>query len=185
MCGSYASTGAQKNGLRSLRTGAEGVVRSADAAGSRPAERGVSDLSGTRSAARRMPQLWRREARTAGLPGGQSALHQTLCVLCRSPLPAGIDPRYRQGTRARLGDSQDAGDAVHAGSAYASRHARSASDRHRRDLGAQRTTVIASWSATWIASGPSGSAERIVPKPPWQHSTIGWGRETAVKSSLP
>jgi hypothetical protein len=62
-----------------------------------------------------MPPLRRREARTAGLSGGQSALHQTLCVLCRPPLPAGIDPRCRQGTQAGLGDGQDTGDAIHAG----------------------------------------------------------------------
>ena len=55
-----------------------------------------------------------REARAAGFPGGQSALHQALCVLCRPPLPAGLDPRRCQGTEAHLGHGQGAGDAVHA-----------------------------------------------------------------------
>src|SRR5215467_13400086 len=57
-----------------LRTGPDGLVRPAGAAGSRLAERRISDCSGTRSAARRVPPLRRREARTAGLSGGQSAL---------------------------------------------------------------------------------------------------------------
>src|SRR5271166_3499095 len=137
MCGYCVSIDAQKNGLRRLRAGLERVVRPAGAAGSRPAERRVSDCSGTRSAARRVPSLRHREARTAGFSGGQSALHQTLCVLCRTPLPAGLDPRCRQGTQARLGHGQDAGDAIYAGAARACRHAGSASDRHRRDLSPQ------------------------------------------------
>src|SRR5229473_888488 len=111
--------GAQKNGLRLLWAGPRRLVRPAGAAGSRPAERRISDCSGTRSAARRVPPLRRREARAAGLSGGQSALHQTLCVLCRPPLPAGIDPRCCQGTQAGLGDGQDTGDAIHAGPAQA------------------------------------------------------------------
>jgi hypothetical protein len=67
-----------------------------------------------------------REARTAGLSGGQSALHPTLCVRCRLLLPAGTDQRCRPGTQARLGHGQDAGDAIHAGPAQACRHPGSA-----------------------------------------------------------
>src|SRR6202790_3024595 len=115
VCGSCASIGAQKNGLRLLRAGPERLVRPARAAGSGPVERRISDCSGTRSAARRVPPLRHSEARTAGFSGGQSPLHQTLCVLCRPPLPAGIDPRCRQGAQARLGHGQDAGEAVHGG----------------------------------------------------------------------
>jgi hypothetical protein len=81
MCGSSASIGAQKNGLRRLRPGPDGLVRPAGAVGSRPVERRVPGGSGARGAARRVPRLRHREARTAGLAGGQSALHQALCVL--------------------------------------------------------------------------------------------------------
>jgi hypothetical protein len=91
-CGSSGSTGAQKNRLRWLRSEVDRVVRPADAAGSRPVERRVPHCAGTRGAARGVPHLRRREARAAGFPGGQSALHQALCVLCRPPLPAGFDP---------------------------------------------------------------------------------------------
>ena len=137
MCGSSVSTGAQKNGLRLLRAGADGLVRPADAAGSRPVERRVSHRPGTRGAARGVPQLRHREARAAGFPGGQSALHQALCVLRRAALPAGLDPRRRQGAEARLGHGQGAGDAVHAGPDRARRHAGTQGDRHRRDLDPQ------------------------------------------------
>jgi hypothetical protein len=68
MCGYCVLIGAQKNGLRRLRAGLERLVRPADAPGSRPAECRVSDFSGTRSAARRVPPLWHREARTVGFP---------------------------------------------------------------------------------------------------------------------
>jgi hypothetical protein len=70
--------------------------------------------------------------------------------------------------------------------AQACRHAgvraRSASTRSRS---AKATTAIASWSATWFASGRSGSAAQIVPRPAWRRSTIGWDRKRAVKSSSP
>ena len=86
--------------------------------------------------------------------------------------------------RARLGHGQDAGEAVHAGAARACRHAgpaeRSASTRSR----SARATPIASWSATWFASGRSGSAARIVPRPAWRSSTTGWGRKKSSKIKL-
>jgi hypothetical protein len=122
--------------------------------------------------------------RETGPSGGQSAFHQTLCVLCRPPLPAGIDPRCRrelrldwdtvetlemQYMRAQL---KRAGTPV---------RARSILTRSR----SAKATAVASWSAIWFASGRSGSAARIVPKPAWRRSTIGWARKRAVKSSSP
>ncbi len=58
MCGYCVSIGAQKNAVRGLRAGLERLVRPAGAAGSRPAERRVSNCSGTRRAAHRVPALW-------------------------------------------------------------------------------------------------------------------------------
>jgi hypothetical protein len=183
--GSCALIGAQKNGVRVLRARPEGVVWPALAAGPRSAERRVSDCSGSGGAAPRLSALRRREARTAGFPGGQRALDQTLCVLRRPPLPAGLDPRCRQGAQARLGHGQDPRDAVYARPARACRHARprerSASTRSR-SAGA---TAIASWSATSSASGRSGSAARIVPRPAWRRSTTPWEAKRAAKPGLP
>jgi hypothetical protein len=185
ICGSFASNGAQKNGLRLLRAGPDRLVRSAGAASSRLAVRGISDCSGTRSAARRVPLLWHSEARTAGFSRGQCALHQTLCVLCRPPLPAGIDPGCCRGAQARLGHGQDAGEAVDAGSAQACRHARAPSDRHRRDLGPQRPQL------SHRGQRPGSQAADLVRRRGsvrGQHgwrSTTGWGSERAAKSSSP
>jgi transposase len=96
MCGSSLSTGAQKNGLRLLRAGADRLVRPDEAAGSRPFERRVPHHPGARGAARRVPHLRCREARAAGFPGGQSALHKALCVSEPAPAKAGVGRRCRQ-----------------------------------------------------------------------------------------
>ena len=50
--GSFGLIGAQKNGVRLLRARAEGLVRPARTAGTRPVERRVSDCAGTGGAAR-------------------------------------------------------------------------------------------------------------------------------------
>jgi transposase len=96
MCGSSLSTGAQKNGLRLLRAGADRLVRPDEAAGSRPFERRVPHHPGARGAARRVPHLRCREARAAVFPGGQSALHKALCVSEPAPAKAGVGRRCRQ-----------------------------------------------------------------------------------------
>ena len=38
-----------------------------------------------------LPSLWQGEARAARLSGGQPALHEALCLLCRPSLPIGDD----------------------------------------------------------------------------------------------
>src|SRR5271168_2677316 len=106
ICGSSRSIGAQKNGLRLLRPCPDGLVRSTVTASSRPFERRVTDCSGVGGAAHRVPCLRLRETRAVGFSCGQSSLHQALCFLCRASLPAGRDPRCRQGVEARLGNSQ-------------------------------------------------------------------------------
>ena len=103
MCGSCGSIGAQKNGLRLLRVGRERLVRPADATGSRPFERRISDFSRSRSAARGVPPLWHSEARTAGFSRGQSALHQTLCILClRIPTKPARHSNLKPATRSEM-----------------------------------------------------------------------------------
>lgn len=90
MCGSSGSSGAQKNCLWWLRAGAHWLVRPDEAARPRPSMRRVPHRLGTRRAPGRMPCLRYREARTSGLPGGQSTLHQAVRVLCRPALPASL-----------------------------------------------------------------------------------------------
>src|SRR5277367_1597920 len=137
MCGSSRSIGAQKNDLQLLRSRPDGLVRLPATAGSRSVERRVPDRSGVGGAAHRVRRLRLREARAAGVSGGQSPLYQAVCLLCRASLPAGRDPRCRQGTEARLGNSQDARDAVHAGADRTGGRAGTQGDRHRRDLDSQ------------------------------------------------
>src|SRR5271169_4346830 len=137
MCGSSRSIGAQKSDLQLLRSRPDGLVRLPATAGSRSVERRVPDRSGVGGAAHRVRRLRLREARAAGVSGGQSPLHQAVCLLCRASLPAGRDPRCRQGTEARLGNSQDARDAVHAGADRTGECAGTQGDRHRRDLDSQ------------------------------------------------
>src|SRR5277367_1649778 len=126
-----------KNDLQLLRSRPDGLVRLPATAGSRSVERRVPDRSGVGGAAHRVRRLRLREARAAGVSGGQSPLHQAVCLLCRASLPAGRDPRCRQGTEARLGNSQDARDAVHAGADRTGGRAGTQGDRHRRDLDSQ------------------------------------------------
>jgi len=45
-------------------------------------------------------------------------------------------------------------------------------------------TTIASWSATWFASGRSGSAAMIGRRPAWRSSTLGWDPRGPAKSGL-
>src|SRR5271170_3572682 len=137
MCGSSRSIGAQKNDLQLLRSRPDGLVRSAATAGSRSVERRVPDRSGVGGAAHRVRRLRLREARAAGFSGGQSSLHQALCLLCRASLPAGRDPRCRQGAEARLGNSQDTRDAVHAGADRTGGRDGTQGDRRRRDRDSQ------------------------------------------------
>ena len=85
------------------------------------------------SAASRVPPLRQGEAGAARLSGGQPALHQALCLFCRSTLPAGDDQGRGEGTGARLAHGQGAGNAIHASPARARWHARPAGGRDRRD----------------------------------------------------
>jgi transposase len=50
------------------------------------------------------------------------------------------------------------------------------------EIAVRKATATASWSAILFASGRSGSAARIVPRPAWRRSTIGWGARKPAKS---
>ena len=108
------SCGGQKNTLRRLWPAAQGLVRPQDPPGSRPVVRRYSRLLGAGGSAGRLTELRAGEARTAGLPGRQPPVHETLRLLC-GQAGAGIHhPGRGPGAEARLAHGQGAGEAVHA-----------------------------------------------------------------------
>src|SRR5918992_5521190 len=66
-----------------------GLVRPTRAMGPGPCLGRSAHLLGSGSATRALPALRQGEARTAGLPGRQSVLHQALCLLRGSALSLG------------------------------------------------------------------------------------------------
>src|SRR6266571_5583410 len=88
----------KKNGMRVLRSRADGLVRPQGPPGTRSVLRRHADISGIGGAAPRLSRLWQGEAGAARLSGGQSTLHQALCLLCGPPLPAGADQGGGGGT---------------------------------------------------------------------------------------
>jgi transposase len=125
---SLVCTDAQKNEMRMLWSGPDGVVRPQGPSSARSVVRGHADISGAGGAAPRLPQLRQGEEGAARLPGGQSALHQAFCLFCRAPLPAGVDRGRCEGAGAGLAYGEGAGDAVHAGPARARGPARPTGD---------------------------------------------------------
>ena len=104
--GSCGLIGAQKNGLRLLRSHPDGLVRPQGPARARSFVRRHADISGTGGTAPRLPPLRQGEAGTARLSGGQSALHQALCLLSGGAAGARRSRRWRRnwrwtGTRSR------------------------------------------------------------------------------------
>lgn len=135
---SLTLSGAQKNSLRRVRTCSLGLVRPAHPTGPRSALWRPACVPRVRDTTRRVRALRQREARTTRFPGRQSFLHQTLCLLRGTALPAGVDQGCRRGVQAALGDDQDPRDAVHAGATGPCRHAGTPSHRDRRNLDPQR-----------------------------------------------
>ena len=111
---SSPSSGAQKNGVRRLRSGASGLVRPQAAPRARSALRRHADLPRFRSASRALPELRRGEARAARLAGRQPALHQALRHLRGAALPGILDQGRRPRTAPGLEDGQGPREAVHA-----------------------------------------------------------------------
>src|SRR5271167_4541220 len=87
--------------MRLLRSHAGGPVRSQDLPGARSVVRRHADFPGIGGAPARLSQLRQGEARAARLSGGQSALHQALCLL-RRPALSICDDQGRCGGFARL-----------------------------------------------------------------------------------
>ena len=133
--------GAQKNDLWLLWPGAIGLVRPAYPSGTRPVLRRCAYLPGSRGPARAVPPLRQGEARAAGFSCGQPVLHEALCSLCGTPLPASDGAGNCPGTPPGLGNGEAAGDAIHASPIGQSGHTGSKGYWHRRNLDTQATYV--------------------------------------------
>src|SRR5271163_5017437 len=136
-CGSLPSHGAQKNVLWDLRDDASQLLRPHAATGARFVQWTVSCSARYRGSSGSVPSVWRGEARATGVPGRQSVLYPTLCVLRGPALPLGDDQGHCRGTAPELGRGQGTGQAVHACTARARRHPGAERDRYRRDLDPQ------------------------------------------------
>ena len=133
--------GAQKNALWGVWSSTPGLVRPTRAMGPGPCLRRPAHLLGSGSATRVLPALRQGEARTAGLPGRQSVLHQALCLLRGSALSLGDGQGHRRGASSGLGDGQRAGQAVHARPTRPHANPWAEGHRHRRDLDPQRSRL--------------------------------------------
>src|SRR3990172_5116245 len=69
-------------------------------------------LPGDRGTARAVPKLHWREARAAGVPGGQPVLYQALCPLRGPALPGRDDQGHRPGQRRRMSWSDSTRSAI-------------------------------------------------------------------------
>src|SRR5882724_6307093 len=136
-CGSLLSHGVQKNLLWNVRSDASQLLRPYATAGTGLVERTVSHFARHRGASDSMPSVSRGEARAPGVPGRQSVLHPTLCVLRGPTLSLGDDQGHCRGAAPGLGRGQGTRQAVHACAAQASRYTGSTRDWHRRDLDPQ------------------------------------------------
>ena len=133
--------GGEKNGMWCVRPGHPILVRPQDTPRSRPALRGHAGLPGGGDSSRRVQEMRQSEAGNGGLAGGQSVLHQTLCLLRGTALPKHDDQGCRRGNPAELENDQGPRCAVHAGAVASSGQAGAKGRRDRRDLNPQGTHV--------------------------------------------
>src|SRR5260221_6472891 len=112
--GSWSWSESKKNSLRRLRSREQDILRPQDTTSARSLMRGYTSVSRGGVPASGVPQLWSCEAGEVGLDRRQSAVHQTVCLLCGAALPGVDGERRSQGTALRLADGQDSGDAIHA-----------------------------------------------------------------------
>src|SRR6202042_2291187 len=126
--GSWSWSESKKNGVRRLRSRAQYILRPQDTARTRSFLRGYARVSRGGVPASGVPQLWSCETGEAELDRGQSAVHQTVCLLCGATMP-GVDAERRsQGTAPGLADGQEPGDAIHARTAPPRGNARTVGD---------------------------------------------------------
>ena len=118
----------EKNGLWSVWPGPSWVLRPEDPKGPGSVLRGCAHLPGVGDPKGLLPKVQEREARETAVAGGQSFLHQAICLL-RRPSVSGLgDHRCCQRTSPGLEDGEGAGEAIHAGAVEASGTARAEGD---------------------------------------------------------
>lgn len=110
----------EKNGMRSVRSGASFVLRPEDPKGPGFVLRGCAHLPGGGDPKGLLPKVQERETREIGMAGGQSFPHEAICLLC-GPSVSGLgDHGCREGTASGLEDGEGPGKAIHAGAVEAS-----------------------------------------------------------------
>jgi hypothetical protein len=128
--GSWSWSEGKKNSLRCLRSTAPDILRPQDTARAGSLVWRYASVSGDGGPASRVPQLWSCEAGEAGLDCRQSAVHQTVRLLCGPAMPSIDVERRSQRTALGLADGQGFGDAVYARATTTGGVAGTASDRH-------------------------------------------------------
>ena len=121
----------EKNALRSVRPGPSWVLRPEDPKGPRSVLRGCAYLPGAGDPTDLLPKVQEREARETAVAGGQSFLHQAICLLRRSSVSGLGDHRCCQRTSPGLEDGEGSGEAIHAGAVEASGTAWAEGDWYR------------------------------------------------------
>ena len=121
----------EKNALRSVRPGPSWVLRPEDPKGPGSVLRGCAHLPGAGDPTGLLPKVQEREARKTGVAGGQSFLHQTICLLCGPSVSELGDHRCCQRTSPRLEDGEGSGEAIHAGAVETSGTAWAEGDWYR------------------------------------------------------
>ena len=118
--GSFDLSVGEKNGLRSVRPCSSFVLRPEDPKGPGSVLRGCAHLPGAGDPKGLLPKVQEREARETAVAGGQSFLHQAICLLC-GPSVSGLgDHGCSEGTASGLEDGEGSGEAIHAGAVEAS-----------------------------------------------------------------
>ncbi len=113
--GSWRAYVGKKNGVWRVWAMAAQFLRPATAPGARSVVRRHAHLPGRGGTPGGVPeQLRQREARAAGLAGGQSFYTKRFAFFVGPSLPGDDDQGCGQGDAPGLGHGQDAGDAVHA-----------------------------------------------------------------------
>ena len=131
----------EKNAMRHVSYELSHVVRSNESTHSRSPVWGVARVLGRVGAARGLPDVWPREAGATRLARAQSALHETLRLVCRPSLSERVDSRGRARTPSGLACGESDGNGIHAGAARRGRPPHAARHRHRRNFDSERPCV--------------------------------------------
>src|ERR1700683_2452509 len=126
--GSWCWSESKKNSLRRLRSRAQDILRPQETTGTRSFLRGYARVSRCGVPASGVPPVGSWEAGERAVDWRQSAVHQTICLLCGAAMPGIVAERRSQGTAPGLADGQEPGDAIHARATPSRGNARTVGD---------------------------------------------------------